>query len=113
MKVLSHELTLVFPSRSRFLQATIGMTVQVAVFCLVFDFFLAASRGQDPKTEPPARATQQLPINPNLPTIFVAGGSPDHNKSKGARGWGGHFLNYLPMSKGKERYFARAGSRSR
>src|SRR5881296_109655 len=99
MKVLSHELTLVFPSRSRFVQATIGMTVQVAVFCLVFDFFLAASRGQDPKTEPPARATQQLPINPNLPTIFVAGDSTANNNANGARGWGDPFISYFDATK--------------
>jgi lysophospholipase L1-like esterase len=81
--------------------------------CVVFNPFFAASRAQNTKSEPPARATEQLPTNPNLPTIFVVGDSTANNNANGARGWGDPFIDYFDTEKINVLNRARGGRSSR
>ena len=114
MKVSSHELTLVLPSRGRLLEVTIRMTAQVTVLvCIVFNFFLATSRAQNTKTEPSPRTTEQFPSNPNLPTIFIASDSTANNNANGASGWGDPFISHFDATRVNVLNRARGGRSSR
>src|SRR6188474_1922567 len=57
--------------------------------------------------------TQQQPINPKLPTIFVVGDSTANNRANGALGWGDPFINYFDAARVNVVNRARAGRSSR
>ncbi len=114
MKASSHELDPALTGWSRLLRIIIGATPYAAVLaCVVFNPFFVASRAQNTKTEPPARATDQPPTNSNVPTIFVVGDSTANNNANGARGWGDPFIEYFDAEKINVLNRARGGRSSR
>ena len=57
--------------------------------------------------------TPATPLNPKLPTIFVAGDSTANNHANGGLGWGDPFINYFDLSKVNVVNRARGGRSSR
>ena len=57
--------------------------------------------------------SQQLSINPKLPTIFVVGDSTANNNANGGRGWGDPFISLFDTTKVNVLNRARAGRSSR
>ena len=53
------------------------------------------------------------PVNPKLPTVFVAGDSTANNHANGALGWGDPFIDYFDPAKANVLNRARAGRSSR
>ena len=60
-----------------------------------------------------ARATEQRPADPKLPTVFVVGDSTANNNANGALGWADPFVDYFDATKVNVLNRARAGRSSR
>ena len=73
--------------------------------CLIL-IVLSLLAGQQPTPEP-------APINPKLPTIFVAGDSTANNHANGGLGWGDPFIAYFETAKVNVLNRARGGRSSR
>jgi len=90
--------------------------MKVRIAALIFTvlcMFVWATQAQNPESGPRSRQTQQLPVNPNLPTIFVVGDSTANNNANGARGWGDPFIDYFDAEKINVANRARGGRSSR
>jgi lysophospholipase L1-like esterase len=72
---------------------------------------LALTQSQNPDQQ--NSSSTQTPINPRLPTIFVAGDSTANNHANGGLGWGDPFINYFDLAKANVLNRARGGRSSR
>jgi len=64
-----------------------------------------------PDAPPQTAAAQNVPLNPNLPTLFIVGDSTARNQTD--LGWGDHFAHYFDTTKINIANRARAGRSSR
>jgi lysophospholipase L1-like esterase len=88
-----------------------GTRLALGVLILIAPMFsVASAQGQSDLQNPP---TQQTPINPKLPTIFVVGDSTANNHANGGLGWGDPFINYFDATKVNVLNRARGGRSSR
>src|SRR5215831_642033 len=88
---------------------TIVSTIVLHLFVLPL---LVVSQGQT-STPPQSNSSEQRPVNPNLPTVFVVGDSTANNHANGALGWGDPFIDYFDATKVNVLNRARAGRSSR
>src|SRR5215831_3525541 len=88
---------------------TIVSTIVLHLFVLPL---LVVSQGQT-STPPQSNSSEQRPVNPNLPTVFVLGDSTANNHAGGALGWGDPFIAYFDLNKVNVVNRARAGRSSR
>jgi rhamnogalacturonan acetylesterase len=80
----------------------------LALLCTVAAF---AQTPTTPDAPPQTSVTQNAPLNPSLPTLFIVGDSTARNQAD--LGWGDHFAQYFDTTKINIANRARAGRSSR
>ena len=84
---------------------------------IVLSAGLAAAQGQDSTVPPPPppepSVTAPVPLDPKLPTLFIAGDSTAANNGGGAVGWGVPFPSFFDLAKINVANRARGGRSSR
>jgi rhamnogalacturonan acetylesterase len=88
--------------RVRFLQALLPLLLTATV---------SAQTPTTPDAPPQTSVTQNAPLNPALPTLFIVGDSTARNQAD--LGWGDHFAHYFDTTKINIANRARAGRSSR
>jgi rhamnogalacturonan acetylesterase len=86
----------------RFLHALLPLLLAATVF---------AQTPTTPDAPPQTSVTQNAPLNPALPTLFIVGDSTARNQAD--LGWGDHFAHYFDTTKINIANRARAGRSSR
>lgn len=71
----------------------------------------AQTSTQPPPTPPQTSAAPSVPLNPNLPTVFIVGDSTARNQAD--LGWGDHFAHYVDTTRINVANRAHAGRSSR
>jgi rhamnogalacturonan acetylesterase len=88
--------------------------VRVRFLYALLPLLTATAFGQTPTTPdapPQTSVTQNAPLNPALPTLFIVGDSTARNQAD--LGWGDHFAHYFDSTKINIANRARAGRSSR
>jgi lysophospholipase L1-like esterase len=101
-------------SSSSSIKAFIARRSRVALRLLVLIVVtscLALAQSQNPDQQ--TSSSTQTPINPKLPTVFVAGDSTANNHANGGLGWGDPFINYFDLTRANVLNRARGGRSSR
>src|SRR6185437_8639618 len=84
-------------------------------FALLFSTSICAQTPADslkpPPTPPQTTAPAAVPLNPDLPTVFIVGDSTARNQAD--LGWGDHFAHYFDTARINVANRARAGRSSR
>jgi lysophospholipase L1-like esterase len=92
----------------------LGKTHMKRLFALLSLLLTGATLAQNPITPdapPQTSVTQNAPLNPALPTLFIVGDSTARNQAD--LGWGDHFAHYFNTSKINIANRAKAGRSSR
>ncbi len=99
----------------KFLEFHVGhfarMLTAVATVLCAAALFAQVPGTPDAPPQPPLTAQQTEPLNPKLPTLFIAGDSTARNKQD--LGWGDHLAHYFDTSRINVANRARAGRSSR
>src|SRR5260370_3377829 len=82
----------------------------IALFGLLL-FATATAFPQPPDPPPQTSVTQNTPLNPALPTLFIVGDSTARNQAD--LGWGDHFAHYFDTTRINIANRAHAGRSSR
>jgi len=86
-------------------------TLAAILCCIAFALIDGGTQAQDQNSQ--TATTEQQPINPKLPTIFVVGDSTANNHANGGLGWGDPFIAYFDPNKVNVLNRARGGRSSR
>ncbi|MHB1699162.1 MAG: glycoside hydrolase family 2 TIM barrel-domain containing protein [Acidobacteriaceae bacterium] len=97
--------------RAGMLAAIAAVLCAVALLVQVPALFAQVPGTPDAPPQPPLTAQQTQPLNPKLPTVFIAGDSTARNKEY--LGWGDHLAHYFDTSRINVANRARAGRSSR
>src|SRR5215813_2954092 len=84
----------------------------IAILCCAA-WVLIGARAQTQDQNSQTTSTEQSPVNPKLPTIFVVGDSTANNHANGGLGWGDPFIAYFDPNKMNVLNRARGGRSSR
>ena len=92
-------------------QAKTNLKHLYPLLSLLFTVAALAQTPTTPDTPPQTNVTQNVPLNPALPTLFIVGDSTARNQAD--LGWGDHFAHYFDTAKINIANRARAGRSSR